>query len=809
MAIYIAHISGVRIQTIYEHSHAVANLAEQNGNKVGLGKTARLAGLLHDMGKYSDAFQIYLTSKQNELEKVSAEDFSGKVDHGQYGGQYLYEYFHKQNGYRKWSEILSLVIMYHHGGLADCANYEAKSPVLERIYKSPKDFEIVRERFFSEIISEADLAILATESKTEFDAIYNKLKNFPVSADKKNRIWFLMGLVIKYIYSCLIDADRLDTMQFQDNLSIDESTNNANRWEIYALLLESYLRDINSTKANSLRQNEINNLRQQISDKCFTAADKPTGIYTLTVPTGGGKTLASLRFALNHAQKNGEGIDRIIYVLPYTTIIEQNAKVVRNILRCDNDLLEHHSNVNLSDTDPDYRLLTERWNSPIIFTTLVQFLNTFYAGGSQPVRKLHNLSHSIIVFDEVQAVPVNCLSLFTQAINFLAYAAHATILLCTATQPSLEDVKASLLKLNYSEIIPDLNSMFVKFKRMNILDCCRAEKYTIEDLFDYAWPILQNNQSLLIVVNLKKQVTELFQLFKTAAQDTKIFCLTTLLCPVHRKEKLGKMHTAMNAHEKVLCISTNLIECGVDISFDEVIRDLAGLPSIAQSSGRGNRNGESEALKKTHIVNLAENLGSGLKEIAIGQKHTETLLKFYQNNPEYFQYDLLSPIANNAYFHNYYQDQAIQSQMDYPIKIKGSNTSRTLVDNLLDNDSTLLSDMKRNHVDFSIIYQFRLAGEYFHVIPQITFSILAPYGDRGKSLITDLCRENPLSKKADLLKEIQQYCISVYENEYKKLVHDNALLLSPIKDLYILREGYYHGDTGLDHQYQLGDAAIC
>src|SRR5690606_4496420 len=294
---------------------------------------------------------------------------------------------------------------------------------------------------------------------------------------------------------------------------------------------------------------------------------------------------------------------RIIYVVPYTTIIEQNAKEVRDILKANDYLLEHHSNViddELNDDEfIDYKsyqknkkikLAKDNWDVPIIFTTMVQFLDTFYKGKGRNIRRLHNLTNSVIIFDEVQSVPVNCISLFNETLNFLKDFGNSTILLCTATQPALQYVQKNISIDD--ELIDDLTIVTKDFKRTNIINFLKDEGWTTEDLTEFVQEQIQHVNSVLVILNTKSVVRKLYHELQNS--DVRVVHLSTSMCAAHRKAIISEMRDMLKRKEKLLCISTQLIEAGVDVSFECVIRSLAGLDSIAQAAGRCNRHGEVE-----------------------------------------------------------------------------------------------------------------------------------------------------------------------------------------------------------------------
>ncbi len=397
---------------------------------------------------------------------------------------------------------------------------------------------------------------------------------------------------------------------------------------------------LDSFQAEEEAQSPINRLRREMSNRCEQYAENPSGIYSLSIPTGGGKTLASLRYALRHALEYGK--KRIVYVVPYTTIIEQNAEEVRKILSDEENVLEHHSNV-IDDADDDdenqdgtmslqqkWKLARDNWDAPIIFTTMVQFLNAFYAKGGRNIRRLHNLSESVIIFDEVQKVPVRCVSLFNHALNFLHDFGQSSLILCTATQPALDFVEHKLEIKSNAEIIERLDDVIEAFKRVEIVDRATQEVFDTEKLADFVIDKLDEVQSVLVVLNTKTVVKKLYRRLESCGVP--FYHLSTSMCPAHRKHILEEVKRHLDKEEKVVCVSTQLIEAGVDISFDCVVRSLAGLDSIAQAAGRCNRHGRS-VIRQVYVIDHAEESLTHLPEIKKGKEISRKIFIDLRKNP--------------------------------------------------------------------------------------------------------------------------------------------------------------------------------
>ena len=764
---------------------------------------SELAGLLHDMGKLGDDFQEFIRHAIEHEDNGTLDEWKKScktVDHGKVGGMYIYGKYHNKNKASKiTAEIIAMVVCYHHGGLHDYLTFDCKAPLLERFERDKQDYSYRQavERFFEQVVDEKYVDNIFCKACKEVEILCNKI------AEQKLQLPFSMHLLIKQLYSILIDADRYDTYLFMDNKQGEPTIDAKALWKQYFGLMYDKILKFKKIETKSPLEGKIKQLRLEISDACDNFYNKGTGVYNLTVPTGGGKTLSSLRFALKHAYEKGK--KRIIYILPFATIIEQNAQEVRNVLKCDEYLLEHHSNV-IHDNDDEesesnYRLLTQRWDSPIIFTTMVQFLDTIYAGGTQALRRMHNLSDSILIFDEIQAVPIKCISLFNSAINYLSKICNSTVILCSATQPNLSETKIPILKDNDGEIIPDLREKFREFKRMDIKDERIDEGYSYERLGDFIYRLKENLLNILIVLNTKACAEKTYEELKRRNENKKhkIFYLSTNLCPAHRKKIIKVIKSLLEHKKSVICVSTQLIEAGIDISFEGVVRHLAGLDSVAQATGRGNRHGEGD-IKFSYIINLRDERLGNLKEIELGEKHTAEILNEYRKNEEKFDKDLLSPTAIKRYYSYYYSDPSIEKLMNYPVKIKEHNVN-------LDTDiykmlagaipnKVAYKDKLGKECELFLNFMFETAGKYFKVIDDLTTSILVPYG-KGKKIIADLFSSKSLEGKLKNLKLVQQYSVNIYKDQMDKLVKENAFGLSEIRGIYVLKDGYYDKKLGV------------
>ncbi|MGG1553028.1 CRISPR-associated helicase Cas3' [Paenibacillus ferrarius] len=794
----IAHIreSDHHIQTVEEHLTEVQALAEQFGDKIGVKHIAGLAGLLHDMGKYTDKFTTYIYNAVFHPEKASAR---GSVDHSTAGGKLLYELFHttKPAMYTALlAEIVGNAIISHHAYLHDFLNYQQESPYLRRVAEnSPDEYNQAKKTFYERVATEQELRQYAIRAAEELEAYLAKASG----QTKETKLMFLS----KFIFSTLIDADRTNTRLFEENRKPEPPLD---RQALFSAYYEKLLLHLQKLQAQTDANSPVNLLRKAMSDRCDEWAVKPSGIYTLSIPTGGGKTLASFRYALKHAIQTGKR--RIIYIVPFTTIIEQNAKEICSIVGDDAYILEHHSNV-IEDDDDDkdeqedglitprqkLKLAKDNWDAPVIFTTMVQFLNAFFAKGSRNIRRLHNLSEAVVIFDEVQKVPISCISLFNQALNFLHHHGRSSLILCTATQPSLQFVKRKLDVGHNAEMIENLPKVIQAFKRVNILCKAAQEGMNTTQLANFAQAQLLEGKSVLVILNTKTVVKKLYQ--RLAHSDSPLYHLSTSMCPAHRNAKLDEIRKRLSDGEKLICLSTQLIEAGVDISFDCVIRSLAGLDSIAQAAGRCNRHGKN-GIQEVYLIDHEEENLKHLREIRVGKEITKQLLVDLQKNPAEHGGDLLSADAMMAYFRKFYKK--LEAELDYPLP----DLLHSDMMNLLTADrrnsvfhETYVANKKKN-LPLYLPNSYRTAAEHFEVISSRTTAVLVPYDDEGKELITQLNGAVTIEGLSRLLRKAQQYTINLFRYEMQLLDKHGGLVSLLDGKVMALKESAYNEEFGLD-----------
>lgn len=778
----IAHIrrTDEKRQSLEEHCRNVKLLMNPAAEKIGLRMLVELIGLLHDMGK---ATMIYIKYLEWAVKHPGDISRRGSVHHSPIGAIFAYERWYRGGTSIKkiTAQIISMAIGAHHGGYPDCVTPEGISLYLTVIQQDKHKlcYSEAVSNFLNEVASEAELDRLFEGACQETEAFLNRV-------EQKDRA-FTQGLLARLALSLLVDADRWDTACFENNEDPFQEDNYVD-WDDLSSRLEKTLSEYD-------RCSKINEMRGKISDNCVEAAGKPSGIYTLTVPTGGGKTLSSLRFALKHAKRKKE---RIFYIIPFNTILEQNSVDIREALEKYNGILDHYGTF-ISELEDDkgeleekeHVLLTERWNMPIIMTSIVQFLNTLFRAENSNVRRMHRLVNSILIFDEIQALPKHCTVLFEKAIQFLVTCLNCTVLLCTATQPCL--------KMHFQPLLPVelTTNMFDALKRTQLID----ESNILRDNAEAARNIAEMSAqygSVLVIVNTKAVAAELFNLLKAKVTAVECIHLSTNMCPTHRFEQIQKMKVMLKDKGRtVICISTMLIEAGVNISFPCVIRSMAGLPNIMQAAGRCNRHMEMPEAGRVYIWRFAEENLSPLEEIRIGQSCTYSVMEMLKSDSSVGAIDSLG--ALDWFFvkeRNNYNNYALE----FPwTKQKGNETTLT---EMLDRNRGF-----RQHTDFDfkrgvrsdemrLFQAFSTAGHAFQVINQDTLSILVPYGV-GANVISMLCSDQPLKERIRTQRQAQQYTVSIWRRAFERLSEKGAIYPVGKTRSFALYSKYYDNDLGL------------
>ena len=669
-------------QPLRDHLYAVARLSGQFASRFGSDAWGQAAGLLHDLGKYSAAFQERL------------DGAATPVDHSTAGAREALRLFGKARGL-----LLAYLVSGHHAGLPDYGSLGDESALAYRLgRKEIPPYDNFRRDDLT-FPSEAELSLGLTPS----DAHPH----------------FSVQLFIRMLYSCLVDADFLDTEHFMDPRRSALRTGYPDM-----PMLRDRLDQYIATKFDGAPDTPVNRRRAAILQACQTRADAPPGLFTLTVPTGGGKTLSSLSFALRHAARHG--LDRVVYAIPFTSIIEQNAGVFREALG-DEAVIEHHSNVQRpregrnehGDEIARLDLATENWDAPLVVTTNVQFFESLFANRSSRCRKLHNLARSVIVLDEAQMVPTDVLEPALSALWELIANYGSTVVLCTATQPALQRFLPP--QLQPLEIAPDPSELFTVLRRVEVT---RLGEVGDEDL---AQRLLLHRQALCIV-NTRSHARELFELVRAGGAEG-AFHLSARMCPRHRAQVLSRVREALQAGAPCRLVSTQLIEAGVDIDFPVVYRAETGLDQLAQAAGRCNREGR---LDRGEVFAFRP---TGRPLRGWFQRTAAVAAMVLRDGS-----DPLAPETIDRYFTTLFD-------------IEGAGLDARHIMQIIAEGGK------------SLQFQFAEMARLFRLIDEDMVPIVVPWGDDGERLC-DRLRSAP---SYEVLRRLQSYVVQVYPNELDAL----------------------------------------
>ena len=782
MESYLAHIqrdsSGAitAVQSVSEHCHSTARYAAVALEPVGLSAVGETAGLLHDLGKYSEQFQAYIKDGIGTR---------GSVNHSFAGIRLLLERYHHdppEDMADIASELLALAVGGHHG-LFDCVDDRQKNGFQHRLTKEGIGYEEAVENFFRFCISQDELDQQFQAAQQELIPALEHIRNMTGEEASDERYdqetAFYSGLLARLLLSAVIEGDRRDTAIFMEGTIFPPARSGEELEQLWSTLLTRMEEKLNTLPLKT----PIDQARHTISSQCRQAAEQPGGVLRLNVPTGGGKTLSGLRFALAHAHRHRK--QRIIFTSPLLSILDQNAKEIRKYIQDDSLILEHHSNLiptEENDQQLDEReLLTETWESLIIITTLVQFLNTLFSGKTTCIRRFHSLCNSVIVIDEVQTVPSKTLSLFSLAINFLTEICGATVVLCSATQPCTEQIEHPIHS-PIPGIVPYNPVIWEVFRRTDIQS---IGTMSLEQISDFALKTLDSADSLLIVCNKKSQVEHLYRLLKRG--NFALFSLSAAMCVTHRRDTLDKLkRTLGQSGQKTVCVSTQVIEAGVDISFASVIRLSAGMDSVIQAAGRCNRSGEAGpgVLAPVYLVECQQENLSRLPDIQLGKDATQELITEFTTHPEQFQQRLDSDTSIGYYYRALYRREPA-GHHDYSLKDHPSLFA------LLS-----LNNQYAQERPYYFNQAFRLAGALFKVFEENTTDVVVPYA-KGNMLISDLCSEKAQQNPAylrSLLEDAKPYTVSLYQYQIDRLNEEHSLI--PLQGGALGLSGHYHAETG-------------
>lgn len=676
-------------QTLQSHCEGVAKRCGYFAGAFNSGELGRVMGLLHDLGKARASFQAYLR-RCNGIEDSEADH--GDHSHSGAGACWLW------NNAGILRKALAYCIAGHHTGLPDRSCGENPNGALEDRIK--RDASVLDEPSVCEWISTYGYEYIKDQLKIPFQFSQR---------DSSLSFW------IRMMYSCLVDADFLDTEAFMD----PERAALRPVSDSLEVLSGRFFAKLDE-KQSSVSETPVNRIRAEVRNACEQAADLPPGLFSLTVPTGGGKTLSGTAFAFKHALRHG--LKRIIYVIPYTSIIEQTADILREFLGAEN-VLEHHSNFDPGKETLQSRLASENWDAPIVVTTAVQFFESLYACRSSRCRKLHNIAESIVILDEVQLLPTRLLLPCAEAIRQLALHYRTSLVLSTATQLNLPGIDA----LSVRKIVPPSLDLYRRLKRTNIeFPSDLTTRSTWDDIADE----LKSHKQVLCIVNTRRDCHDLF-----AKMPEGTIHLSASMCGEHRSRVIADIKRKLSEGDSLRVVSTQLVEAGVDVDFPVVYRAFAGLSSVAQSAGRCNREGRLRDFGRVVVFVPPE--PTKVKDLRDG---------------EYAMSDLLErPCGVDADDASSYPDyfKALHSRAND----LGCSFERLL--------GVPVPEGFRNgpaHCAEPMHYQFREAAAAFKMIDGTAqVSIIVRYG--GSASFTDSLRA--VGPKREIMRRLQRYTVNV------------------------------------------------
>lgn len=783
----------IKYQKLSDHINGVKDRVKTYNKVENFSNLLILISILHDAGKALPSWQENILNSPNSLPSHSRV---GMVLGDRLFQSYKNEYPIDIRDYGI-KDIIEYVVGSHHG-LFDCLTLDGEEHKIDKKINSELENPEL-EKGIENYLEELGIS---------FDGLYNLYENAMFEAKKSiSKInsqtdLFDLGFIGRVFLSMLEDGDWSDAAAFTYSLENDYDRELEDfSFKTFRDNLENYIEE------NFTSDTSLNEIRSKISDECKESGSRPTGIYKLSVPTGAGKTIAAMRFALHHAVNWNK--DRIFYFAPFISILEQNAESYRELLTTSKDeekfILEYHSNLINNEEGDEWeselqKYLGETLSAPIILTTLVQLLNMLFSDNKQSLRKLHRLQNSVVIIDEIQSVPIQILTLLHLCINALNKYFNTTFVICSATIPEVEESKINdnkIVEINYDEdpfLTSDYNisEPFKRVKVNSLLDMGVLDEVDCGDLIE---EILEKRKSILFIVNTRKAAKKIFEELEERNLNIPIYHLSNNMCPAHRLEVLEKIRSH-NIDEPHIIISTALIEAGVDLSVGAVIRSITKLDSILQAMGRCNRHNELDEKGLAYIVRLSEELEKtdGLFEVHRGKEISLSKLRLFFNNPERFGGEISSVEFLKSYFKDYYND--IGSLTHYPFKEKGVETSGVLI--LTENRKAkesykLINKESPKHI---LNQGFLTFGKNFKAIADDGIGIIIPYKE-GEEYIAELISDIDLREKYKILKKAQRYSINIYENVVEELIKLGAVdVIEDTKTLYLL-DGFYDEDTGL------------
>ena len=738
-------------EPLSDHLEKVSQSSADFADAFGARPWGDILGRCHDLGKLSDDFQKYLLEEGTKSADAGAEEdadtqTSGKrVDHSTFGARFVEKSVGGLAG-----QMLAFCIAGHHTGLPD----ESSSEDLGQ--RSTLRYKLDATKYPISHVSEP---------------VVKLTKLTPPLKPHSGYAAFQLGFFTRMLFSCLIDADRTCTEEFCDPHKAEERSSfggDVGRPTLAALKtqLEISLHEMQERADPT----EVNRQRSIVLNLCREAANLPPGFFSLNVPTGGGKTLSSLAFALDHALKSGHNLRRVVMAIPFTSIIEQTADVYRKALGplAARALVEHHTNLQPRHDTRANQFGVENWDAPIVVTTNVQLLESLFAYRTTPCRKLHNLARSVIVFDEAQTIPVELLKPTLAALKELVLNYGCSIVLCTATQPALERRSDFELGVeNVRPIIPDAVPLFQALRRVEV-------RHLGKQTDDQLSSLLLQEQSALCIVNTRGHASRLYDKIAAGSDAAECFHLSTWMCGEHRRHVLQKVRDRLKEGKPCRVVSTQLVEAGVDLDFPAVYRAEAGFDSIAQAAGRCNREGKLP-MGFTYVFEAEERPPKGLLLTA-----ADTAKELHSLHP-----NPLDPTAVEAYFRHFYW-------MKKPEWDKHG----------------VMKTMDIDHERGRLLFQFREMADAYRIIRDDQLPVLVPYSDDPSA--DNAMWDKLASNKVPFLpqRDMQPYLVSVRKRAVEQM-QQRGFLTEHESGVWILHNrSLYSREKGLNPEATTLDAAL-
>jgi CRISPR-associated endonuclease/helicase Cas3 len=693
-----------------KHLEDVAKLAGEYASAFNAKEWGELLGNWHDLGKYSDAFQRRLNA--SDPDAGEDEQAPGRVDHSTFGARHAIAAFRSSAVH--YGQILAFCIAGHHGGLPDAMTDDVK-------------------RQASTLSHRLDAAVYKRVEPVSVPITAPPALRAPIRFVRE-KAGFDVAFFTRMLFSCLVDADRMATEAFCD---LPRAADRRREKPFLAALKEccdAFL----EWKRLAAPSTPVNQQRAAVLADCVAAATKSPGFFSLNVPTGGGKTLSSMAFALQHA--TAHGLQRIVVAIPFTSIIEQTAYVYREVF---GDLatlgvLEHHSGVSPERRTRENQMAAENWDAPIVVTTNVQLYESLFSAHTTPCRKLHRLARSVIILDEAQTLPVELLRPTLMALKELVENYGCTVVLCTATQPALsrrgDEFEIGIDPQALRPIINNEPALHAALKRVEVK---RLGRLTDEALADR----LASERAALCVVNSRPHAAKVFDALVARVGEAGCYLLSTFLCPRHRRERLSMIRRRLKEGRSCRLVSTQLIEAGVDVDFPAVYRAPAGFDSIAQAAGRCNREGLRD-VGHVYLFDTESPPPPGLLRSA-----AQTAVELMAQHP-----DPLRPEAVEAYFRLFYWSQQHQWDKHHVVPDLSADPNRP---DLMD-------------------FRFREAARKYVIIRDDQNPVVVPYEREGRRLRDRLIESPEIDYR--LLRDAQQYSVGVPDNLLHRLIENTTVM---------------------------------